>query len=196
MEHLHRAFHKIPLMWLNTSLNIAYVYTHNAELSVVITQIITFIGALYVPSEAEDSDIGRGNTIIELLTFTFTSSFLKLLLEKAALSQYLCTVTEDSWWVLALCINHLVSTLTVRGYWLGKSVFNSWASCDREKKQLQGRTKGNKFKMSYLKWPESGKWSMKPKINVGFYQHWLWERPIRSLILEVISEIWTTLTIY
>lgn len=115
LEHLHHAFHKIPLMWLKTSLNIAYVYTHNAELSVVITQIITFIGALYVPSEAEDSDIGRGNTIIELLTFTFASSFLKLLLEKAALSQYLCTVTEDSWWVLALCINHLVSTLTVRG---------------------------------------------------------------------------------
>lgn len=44
----------------------------------VFTKIIMFIDAQYVLSEAENSNTGTGNTIIELLTFTFRS-FLKLL---------------------------------------------------------------------------------------------------------------------
>lgn len=45
----------------------------------VFTKIIMFIDAQYVLSEAENSNTGTGNTIIELLTFTFRSLFLKLL---------------------------------------------------------------------------------------------------------------------
>lgn len=47
--------------------------------SKVVTKIITFIGALCVLSEAENNNSGTGKTIIELLTFTFRSLFLKLL---------------------------------------------------------------------------------------------------------------------
>lgn len=45
----------------------------------VVTMIITFIGALFVLSEPENSDTGLENTIIELLTFTFGLLFLKML---------------------------------------------------------------------------------------------------------------------